>query len=182
MKPEVVDSTSYSSVYPANSVLLLGEQDEVIFGSNFYNFWLAEQAGWSKTGQGFTLRVDTCIRLIEGCQVKNLGAGRHTQTAAKGFRVSGSVNMGGPWKILLEDELADTRGKPAPLINFTFEEPVEIQFLKFDLVSFWGTHGGGLQYFAAIPATSKTMILRHFCQDNICLIAYISVCSKKYAQ
>ena len=73
MKPEVVESTSYSSVYPASSVLLLGEQDEVIFGSNFYNFWLAEQAGWSKTGQGFTLRVDTCIRLIEGCQVKNLG-------------------------------------------------------------------------------------------------------------
>ena len=73
LKPEVVESTSYSSVYPASSVLLLGEQDEVIFGSNFYNFWLAEQAGWSKTGQGFTLRVDTCIRLIEGCQVKNLG-------------------------------------------------------------------------------------------------------------
>ena len=73
MKLEVVQSTSYSPVYPASSVLLLGEQDEVIFGSNFYNFWLAEQAGWSKTGQGFTLRVDTCIRLIEGCQVKNLG-------------------------------------------------------------------------------------------------------------
>ena len=55
---------------------------------------------------------------------------------------------------MLEDELADTRGKPAPLLNFTFEEPVEIQYIKFDLVSFWGTHGGGLQYFAAIPATT----------------------------
>ena len=88
-----------------------------------------------------------------------MGAGRLTQTAAKGFRVSGSVNMGGPWKILLEDELADTRGKPAPLLNFTFEEPVEIQYIKFELVSFWGGRGGGLQYFAAIPATSKCLPL-----------------------
>ena len=46
MKLEVVESTSYSSVYPASSVLLLGEQDEVMFGSNFYNFWLDnKQAG-----------------------------------------------------------------------------------------------------------------------------------------
>ena len=98
--------------------------------------------------------VNTCLRLIGGCQVKNLGAGRLTQTAAKGFRVSGSENMGGPWKILLEDELADTRGKPAPLLNFTFEEPVEIQFLKFELVSYW-REGGGLQYFAPFLAPGK---------------------------
>ena len=32
------------------------------------------------------------------------------------------------------------------LLNFTFDQPAEVQFLKFDLVSFWGT-GGGLQYF-----------------------------------
>merc|ERR1712192_312558 len=44
--------------------------------------------------------------------------------------------------------------RPASLLNFTFEEAVEIQFLKFDLISYWGGSGGGLQYFAAIPATS----------------------------
>ena len=72
--------------------------------------------------------------------------------ATKSFRVSGSLNEKGPWQTLVEDELADTTGgKPAALINFTFENPVEIKFLKFDLISFWGD-GGGLQYFAAIPA------------------------------
>ena len=40
-------------------------------------------------------------------------------------------------------------GKDAPVLNFTFEQPVEIHYIKFDLISFWGVHGGGLQYFAA---------------------------------
>jgi len=38
------------------------------------------------------------------------------------------------------------------LLNFTFDELVQVQFLKFDLVSYWGQYGGGLQYFAAIPS------------------------------
>ena len=49
-------------------------------------------------------------------------------------------------------------GKPASLLNFTFEQPVEIQFLKFDLVSFWGA-GGGLQYFAPILASKQHKIV-----------------------
>ena len=56
---------------------------------------------------------------------------------------------------MLEAELVDTRNKSASLVNFDFAEPVEVLFLKFDLVSYWGKWGGGLQYFAAIPATSK---------------------------
>ena len=52
----------------------------------------------------------------------------------------------GPWETLLEGELADTIQKPVSLLNFTFDQPAEVQFLKFDLVSFWGTEGG-LQYF-----------------------------------
>ena len=51
--------------------------------------------------------------------------------------------------------MEDTRSKPASLLNFTFEKPMEIQFIKFDLVSYWGNFGGGLQYFAPIPATRK---------------------------
>ena len=64
--------------------------------------------------------------------------------------------MSGPWETLVEHHLPDSRGKPAPLLNYTFKEPVEIQFIRFELVSSWGVHGGGLQYFVAIPATSKS--------------------------
>ena len=55
----------------------------------------------------------------------------------------------------MEDKLANTWGRAASLLDFTFEEPVEIQFLKFDLISYWGIYGGGLQYFAAVLAKSK---------------------------
>ena len=117
------------------------------------NYWLADLM--ETAGQGFTLKLDNCPRTIDGCRIKNKGKGTDDAWATKGFRVSGSKNQDGPWETLVEDELVDTRGKPAELLNFTFKEPVEIQFLKFDLISYWGNFGGGLQYFAAILATSK---------------------------
>jgi len=154
LNPEVVQSTAYSSGwYPASNVLILGENDAWLDISKT-NYWMAEQG--KTTGQGFTLKVDTCSRLISGCQIKNKGKGSGSGYSTKNVKISGSMNESGPWETLVEDQLVDTsNGEAASLLNFTFEEPVEIQFLKFDLISFWGTAGGGgLQYFAAILATS----------------------------
>ena len=98
-------------------------------------------------GQGFTLKLDNCARMIAGCQIKNLGKGNghNGEWATKGFKVSGSKKETGPWEILVEDELFDTSGgQHAALLSFTFEEPVEIQFIRFELVSYWGDFGGGL--------------------------------------
>merc|ERR1719237_1488730 len=39
----------------------------------------------------------------------------------------------------------------AELLTFTFEQPMKLKYLKFELISYHGK-GGGLQYFAAIPA------------------------------
>ena len=150
----MVQSTSYSdSNYPASSVLILGEEDELMDNVK-YNYWLAEEG--KTTGQGFTVKVDYCARWVAGCQIKNKGKGANPNWATKAFKIYGAKNESGPWKTLLEEELIDTtRGQPASLLNFTFKEPAKVQFLKFDLLSYWGPHGGGLQYFAAIPATSK---------------------------
>ena len=147
----MVWSTDYTPEYPARSVLILGERDEML--GDKYNYWSAQYQ--RKTGQGFTLKLDTCPRMIAGCQIKNTRQKNFPIGRTRKFRVSGSMNKTGPWNPLVKDELIDTRGKPAELLNFAFREPVEIQFLKFELVSFWGSHGGGLQYFAAIPAISK---------------------------
>ena len=153
----VVDATEFSRSYPASNVLVLGERDDLLSPQKS-NFWLAEL---NKTvGQGFTIKLDTCARMIAGCQIKNKGAGARTSWATKSFRVSGSLKEKGPWQSLVEDELADTtKGEAAFLLNFTFKNPVEIKFLKFDLISFWGD-GGGLQYFAAIPALGKSASVR----------------------
>ena len=152
LKPEVVQSTAYNSNYPASSVLILGEEAAVL-GNGKTNYWLAEEG--KTTGQGFTLKLDTCARLIAGCQIKNTGKKVWYDFATKGFKISGSMIKNGPWETLVEDQLVETSwGEAAPLLNFTFDKPVEIQFIMFDLISYWGD-GGGLQYFAAIPATSK---------------------------
>ena len=146
--------------YPASSVLILGEEDAKMDDVK-YNFWLAQHQ--ATEGQGFTMKVDSCARLISGFQIKNKGKGENPWWATKEFRVSGSRNENGPWETLLEDQLVDTTGgKPASLLNFTFKDPVKIKYIKFELVSYWGTTGGGLQYFAAILATSK----QHQKHDN----------------
>ena len=159
LKPEVVQSTAYNSAYAASNVLIWGEED-VSLGNWKTNYWLAEHE--KITGQGFTLKVDDCARLIAGCQIKNIG-GIDNGWGTKNFRISGSMNETGPWETLVEDQLVDTRGVAASLQSFTFDKPVEIQFIKFDLISYWGD-GGGLQYFAAIPATSKK---HQFCMYDV---------------
>ena len=152
----MVTSTAHDGISIARNVLILGEVDAWQSPSNgLTNFWVAERG--KTTGQGFTLRVDTCKRLIAGCQIKNMGNWPDGQ-ATKDFRVLGSMNENGPWDLLVVDQLADTRDKVTSVLNFTFTKPVEIQFLKFELISYWGDWGGGLQYFAAIPATSKESI------------------------
>jgi len=150
LSPEVVQSTAYSSLVPASSVLILGEEDA--WANDKANFWLAEFG--KTTGQGFTIRLDDCARLIAGVQIKNKQKAVNGVYATKNFKISGASNANGPWETLVEDHLVDTSGgEAASLLNFTFEEPVEIQFIKFDLISYWGA-GGALQYFAAILATS----------------------------
>ena len=143
-----MQSTGHSNHFPAESVLILGEED-VRMDNGKYNYWETKTIG-----QGFILRIGYCKRLIAGFQIKNVGKGANRHYATDQFQIFGSTNENGPWKMLADYHLADTRSKPAPLLNFTFDEPVEIQFIKFELVSYWG-NGGGLQYFAAIPATSK---------------------------
>ena len=70
LKPEVVQSTAFSSLYSASHVLVLAEVD-VGNQNGKANFWLAE--GGKTTGQGFTLQVGVCKSLIAGCQIKNKG-------------------------------------------------------------------------------------------------------------
>ena len=142
----VVQGSSFNhKEFPASNVLILGKKDEWKYDRT--NYWL---------GGSFTLKVDDCARMIVGCQIKNLGEGDASIYATKEFQVSGSNSGTGDWEILVEDQLIDSRNYPASLINFHFKEPVEFQFLKFELVSYWGTNGGGLQYFAAIPEGGPT--------------------------
>ena len=86
LKPEVVQSTAENSNYKASNVLILGEMDAFL-SMGQYNYWLAEHQ--KTTGQGFTLKLDDCARLIAGCHIKNLGKGVQTLRATRKFQVHG---------------------------------------------------------------------------------------------
>ena len=88
------------------------------------------------------MKVGNCTRGISGFEIKNTV---HSDWQTRGFRVSGSLNESGPWQPLVEDELDGSSN----LVNFTFDKPVGLQFLKFDLLSY-SKRGGGLQYFEPI--------------------------------
>jgi len=62
LKPEVIQGTQANWQYPAKNVLFLGEEDIFFYANRTSNHWLAEN--YEKTGQGFTIRVDTCARLV----------------------------------------------------------------------------------------------------------------------
>ena len=162
LQPRVVQSTEHSfGQFPASSVLILAEEDGRLANGK-RNYWLAESG--KTTWQGFIMRVDRrssymqiCKRMITGIQIKNTRNEEARTYGTDKFQVSGSENETGPWKTLVQDHLDDPTNSsgPIPLVNFTFEEPVQIQYLRFDLISNWGAGGGGLQYFAAILETSK---------------------------
>ena len=59
-----------------------------------------------------------------------------------------STTGSGPWTEILEKELKDSRRSqdPLPLQTIPLQKKISSQFLKFELISWWGI-GGGLLYF-----------------------------------
>ena len=167
LRPKVVNSTDHTNSHQANNILCFGKVDA--HPNNKPNYWLAKKG--KTEDQGFIMKVDNCSRSVAGFWIKNKGRGAMNNWATKDFLVSGK-NKTGSWQNLTKARLNDTRNKAAPLLNFTFDKPYLLQFLKFDLISYWGDQGGGLQYFAPIPATGKHKhdnIQRIFSQIHICI-------------
>ena len=81
LKPEVVQSTDFSPLYSAKSIFVLsGDKTD---------YWLAKHR--KTEGQGFTMQVDHCARVVLGCQIKNLGKGVNNGRITREFRVSGRI-------------------------------------------------------------------------------------------
>ena len=75
-------------------------------------------------------------------------------------------------EVLLENELADSRkdslgrqDSDPPLKMFPLKKEVELRFLHFKLVDFWGK-GGGLQYFYVEPGKIVLRIQALFDQSS----------------
>ena len=102
---------------------------------------------------------------VVGVRVKNAAHAPegHSQPirATRSFRVLVLREIG-PWEQMLEKELENPlpAGAPAPTLQtILFREAVDVQFLRFDLVSYWGNLGGGLDYFAVITVSGNFCLL-----------------------
>ena len=60
-----------------------------------------------------------------------------------------SATESGPWTKILETTVEDSRQQtdPLPLQTFPLAKSASAQFVKFDLLEFYG-FGGGLQYLS----------------------------------
>jgi len=90
-----------------------------------------------------------------GCQLRFKGiqlVNTHNESArdrsTKKFRLSVSQSQAGPWQFASVINLEDSRQQndPLPLQLIDLQAEVTGQFLKFELLGWYG-HGGGLQYF-----------------------------------
>ena len=99
--------------------------------------WLVDE---ENTGnQGFVLRTRGCKRKITGFRIQNAAVPR----ATKSFRVSGASEFNGGWNNLLGGNLEEnTLG-----VTFHLNQPVEVRFVKFEVLSSHSGRGGGLQSF-----------------------------------
>ena len=64
---------------------------------------------------------------------------------------------------LLAGELEKPEKAPAPaptVQKLYFNETVEVQFLRFDLDSFWGV-SGGLNFFQVIPVQGNLIVTEY---------------------
>ena len=112
------------------------------------------------TGHGFTIKLSDCKINVAGIKIKNTVNGEYRNRAMKQFHVSGAKksDLRWYWEQLLEEEFEDplSNDSPNPQIEtFYFNETVQTQLLKFEVESFWGNLGGGLDFFEVITVSGN---------------------------
>ena len=151
-----------NSKYVAVENLLTWSKKEVNDGKNT-NYWMARKLGT------FILNLG-CVQNFEEIQLVNFHNGDARNRSTKRFRHQNyklinwdvlnnfdlfRIYVGesetGPWKLVLDQGLPDSRKEkdPLPLQIFSLTERSSAQFLKFDCYEYRG-YSCGLQYFDII--------------------------------
>ena len=102
------------------------------------NEWRTDES--TAQDQGFVLMIRGCERNITGLRIRNAVQ----PWASQRFKVSGALDYTGPWIDLVEGEL----NKTDAILTFHFSQPLKVQFLRFDLLSYYSQRGGGLNFFS----------------------------------
>ena len=121
---------------------LLTNSPEETYGENY---WLAPD----QTAAEFVLDLG-CNKILNMVELVNTRRSRDGNRGTKEFKVSISQYQAGPWSQVVYETLEDPRqqAEPLPVLEFPFSSGSEVsaRFVKFNLISWYGS-GGGLQYF-----------------------------------
>ena len=105
------------------------------------SYWLAPE---SRRGD-FILNLGQVVT-VSNIFIVNTHNGNNRERGTKSFKIS-LARYWGTWMEVLTDELPDPRNlDPVPPNKF-YICPMPVKYVKFELLSYWGDKGGGLQYF-----------------------------------
>ena len=145
-QPEVRFSSSYPhSLYDIAGIFTDGGK-----------YWLTPDR---YIGRGFTIKISNCSVSIAGILIRNVNHG--LRRATKVFRIFGSLNKTDVGEQLLEEEIENplTTRAPAPTIEtFYFNKATKVKYLSFELARYWGSIGGGLDFFGVITESGNISI------------------------
>ena len=109
------------------------------------NYWLG-----NKPTEEFIIAL--CEpEIIKTLRLVNTHNAPHKKRATRDFKVYLSDQPSGPWTLALDSSFVDPQEESTqPVLDFPIT-PSLAEFIKFEMVSYHGGHGGGLQYIAALP-------------------------------
>ena len=105
------------------------------------SYWLAPE---SRRGD-FILNLGQVVT-VSNIFIVNTHNGRNRERATRSFNIY-LARYWGSWKHVLRDELPDPRNLDPVPQNKYYICPMPVKYVKFELLSYWGDKGGGLQYF-----------------------------------
>ena len=136
------EQENWSSKYSVDKLLTRSLNEDHSSG----NYWLGPE-GKSTAKFVLKLRPDGGLTTISKISLVNTHNGFARDRSTKEFAVYVD-ERGGPMRQVLRETLPDSRQMqdPLPLMEFDIN-PIEATFVTFQLLSFYGPGGGGLQYF-----------------------------------
>ena len=133
---------SLNEKYNASKLLTWSEVEDADTG----NYWLDKDQGGERE---FYLKFDGEARPLDMVVLVNTHNAHHRERSMKEFKVHLSDGESPKFKEVVHQTLEDSRQQedPLPVQTFSFPER-KATWVHFETISYYGAHGGGLQYFA----------------------------------
>ena len=116
-------------------------EDEKCTGSGWTcNFWVAEKA--RDDNQGFIIDLG-CTKHITGIRIRNAqwtdSLNPNHYAGTKEFRLKGAMAPTGPWRLLIQENLPDSKpGLPKPeVLTMGLAQEQVARYIKFETVKRW---------------------------------------------